>query len=232
MAMDSIVTEEDVLATIDYIKLYWRNPTHWTTPHGMLNLSIIFQVLFGMWFFHNSFWHLSEVPSYFTLCLTAFVFVKYPFFAAIVINKKPTNFMRGTLVGSSVMLIISSFSTAIFWARSSSCHNHHTENMVTTRVCSESLMSSMKTEFYLSIVIFFLQMHFAYMALLVDAVDDEDARARVSGGAAASYHHVQQQDESDFEFKHPMNYGLEQFGTRNHDEVRLPPGPSLQHTPL
>ena len=218
-----MVTEEDVLSTIDYIKQYYKDPTHWSTPRGMLNLSIMFQVIFGMWFFHNTFWHLYEVPSWFTTCFTAFVFFKYPFFAAIVINKKATNFTRGTLVGSSIMLTIFSFLTAVFWARSSGCLSAKTENLSTTRVCSESLVDSMITEFYLSLVIFFIQMHFVYMNLTVDAVDDE-ARAR-GAGASSAYTRVQQQDAPDFEFKHPMNYGLEQFGTRNHDEVvRLPLG--------
>jgi len=180
-AGQNIVTEEDVLSSIDYIKLYWRNPTHWSTPRGMINLSIIFQVIFGMWFFHNTFWHLYDVPSWFTSCLMAFVVVKFPFYSAIVINKKNTPFMNGTLVGATAMLALNSFITALFWARSSGCLNTETAALVTVRHCSETLMSSMAREFHLSCIIFALQLHFMYLVASEDPVDVDEARARVAG---------------------------------------------------
>jgi hypothetical protein len=180
-AGQQIVTEEDVLSSIDYIKRYWRDPKHWSTPRGMINLSIIFQVIFGVWFFHNTFWHMYDVPSWFTSCIMAFVVVKFPFYAALVVNKNGTSFMYGTLVGASVMMAINSFLTSMFWARSSSCHGTETEALLTTRHCSEGLISSMKTEFHLSLVIFALQLHFVYLMLSHDIADEQSARSRVAG---------------------------------------------------
>ena len=264
-ADENMITEEDVLNSIDYIKQYWRDPTHWSTPHGMINLSIIFQVIFGMWFFHNTFWHMYDVPSWSTSIMMAFVVVKFPFYAAFVINKQATPFMYGTLVGSSAMMTLNSFLTALFWARSSSCHGTKTEALLTTRHCSETLISSMKTEFHLSVVIFALQLHFLYLVMSREIVNTEAARSRVVGKSSckvhiyanvcilqalltskhfyfsnstdnvpAYYSGVRQHTDEDFEFKQPTNYGLEQFGTRSHDDssIRLIPGPSMQHTPL
>jgi len=59
----------------------------------------------------------------------------------------------------------------------------------------------------------------------------------ISSAGGPAYAGVAQSADEDFEFKHPTNYGLDQFGTRSHVDngspsVRLPPGPSISHTPL
>ena len=181
VAAQRIVTEEDVVNSIEYIKQYWRDPRHWSTPRGMINLSIIFQVCIGMWFFHNTFWHMYEVPSWATCIIMAFAVVKFPFYSAFVVNKRATPFMYGTLAGASAVMILNSFCTSIFWARSAGCHDSAGKNLITTRHCSDILIDSMKTEFHLSWIVFALQLHFAYLVFARDDVDVDEARTCGAG---------------------------------------------------
>ena len=182
IAGEEIVTAEDVTGSIEYIKQYWRDPRQWSTPRGMINLNIIFQVLVSMYFFHNTFWHMYEVPSWASCIIMAFAIVKFPLYSANVVNKKATPFTYGTLAGASVVMLLYTFCTALFWARASACGDSNGVHMATISDCSDELVDSMTTEFHLSWIIFFLQLHFAYLVFAHnDVVDADAARARGAG---------------------------------------------------
>ena len=178
------------------------------------------QFIVGIYFFHNTVFYLKETPVWSTTCLTGFVFVKYPIFAAFALNKTRTHFLVGAVVGSAIILTMHALTLAVYWYHSMSCTNlkHGQTGEV---ACSPSLVEAYEIEFHLSTVLFSLLIHFGYTCLM-----HSESVVVAGAGQYTSYTQVRQNDEFDHK---ASNYGLDNFGStsvnNNGEVVRLPPAP-------
>jgi hypothetical protein len=87
----------------------------------LINLNLFLQVLFGGWLLHLTIWHLWDVPNWLTIAVPAFVMMKFPIYAAIVINKTRTSYHIGIVTGALFILVMFSLFMAQYWS-----HSHHT----------------------------------------------------------------------------------------------------------
>ena len=215
----------DEMCYFQYISKNLANLVLFIPFSGMLNLNLIIQVIVGIFFFHNTLFNLKETPVWSTTCLTGFVFVKYPIFAAIALNKARTQFLVGAVVGSAFVLTMHALTLAVYWYHSISC-KHLKHGQTGEVACNDALIQAYETEFHLSTVMFALLMHFGYICL-----SHSESVVAAGAGQYTSYRQVRQTDEFDHKVS---NYGLDHFGStsvhHNNDMVRLPPAP--QHVPL
>ena len=208
----------DVRKIIMYIKLYWQDPTHWSSARGSLNLMIILQTFVGVWFMHNTF-NLQDAPNWITLVLSAYVLVKFVLFVAYVINVTRSEYHMGICVGGTVILAVHSLCMSIFWRRSMECHNHRTDQLNISQVCHKDYVSAMTTAYYGIVILFSSQVILGY---LLTRHKDFICSGQIE------YMNLPQETNNDFDEVSNEDYGLSSTFGGSGINVLLPPGPGSE----
>jgi hypothetical protein len=118
------IDDIDFTKIFSFVRRYWREPTFWSTPEGLYNLNLFLQVVFGSWLMHNTVWYLSEVESWLAVVVPAFLYMKFPMYAAIIVNKTQTRFHIGVVAGCFMILTWYSVASALHWRHSSAVAAH------------------------------------------------------------------------------------------------------------
>ena len=192
---------------VAYMKLYYQDGRHWSTPRGLLNLVLVLSTSLGSIMTHKILFGLSGCEDWLVSAVGAFLFMKSSFLLAYMINVTRTEFHVGLCVGLCCVW-------AVHWLPlSHSCPVDELDDMVTVK--------------HLSSVLALLQA--LLCALLARHAD------YISSDSSTYMNLPQSVEDLSFETMHPMqaDYGLSAtFGTKGVGEppVRLPPGAAGSHS--
>jgi hypothetical protein len=130
----------------EYLKSYYRDPTFWSTPRGLLNVLLIAQAVTAVLFMHKVIYRLWDHPYFWGSLMAGFCFVKYPLFAAIVCNKTRTSTQVGMALGAGAILTVYSLSTSLYWGHSQKCLDLSTDSIHMKQYCTPGVIDTMGSQ--------------------------------------------------------------------------------------
>jgi hypothetical protein len=178
----------DLVGIIEYIRNYFKNPKQWSTPRGLLNLLIIFQVMLGSYIFHNIFWNLEDIPNWFELSIGSFLFLKYILYTAYTINVTKNDFHMGIVIGGGLAFALNSLQLCFYWNYVEQCVGHDRPSLVIRQQCHTDLLKVMLHQYWCMFFLFIAQVIFVKFCIsYTDYITSETSAYMVASQVDRDY---------------------------------------------